>query len=173
MATATVLQDHTEFMIHMMAAAMDHHQALPLNTTVLERIRTELIVLRHNGELITLQKARRDMHTFNKAEQDRIARAAATAVEGQVEAWLCMADDEGFEALIDECVGPVLRWNGAAWWGRIKGVKVNTEIQFHEAFKPRKNRRPRKGADRQDDQQYRPMGGGGSLLRGASVQPLD
>ncbi len=173
MPIATILQDHSDFMIHMMAASIDHHMGLPLNITVLERIRSEMIVLRHNGELMTLQKARRDMHTFNKAEQDRLARAAVTAVEGQVEAWLCIADDEGCQALLDECVGPVLRWNGAAWWGRLKGVKVNTEIQFHEAYKPRKSRRPRKSADRQDEQPYRPMGAGGSLLRGAAVQPLD
>lgn len=169
----TVLQDHTDFIERMIFSAIDHEIGAPLNITVLNNIKSKMTVTRYRGELVTTGLVHDMLPTLPRgAEYEAAARALATAVEGKVEAWYCVADDAGVEWLTSHPAGPVIRWNGATWWGKLKGIKLpDLEISFHEAYKPRKNRRP-SGRKAAEDLDERPTGTGGPGLRRPDMQAL-
>lgn len=140
--TITILQDHTDFFERMLAMAMDHNHGLPLSVNVLNEIRTRSIVCRFRGKLLALGELRDQVATARGAERDAIARSMAAGVEGELLGWFCVADDDGVKWLERHHVGPVLRWNGAVWWGRLKDIPIDTEVVTHDSFKARKRRRP-------------------------------
>ena len=147
MKKITVLQDHSAFMQRMWDCSLESYDALPLGVPAIDAIRRALIVVKFRGRLIQLGEANALADTLNPgAELEALAKAMATAVEGDVEAWYCIADDEGAKALEDCYCGTVLRWNGATWWAKLKGVQVSPDLErvFHEAYrKPRKSPRSR------------------------------
>src|SRR5690606_33080393 len=125
----------------------DHHIGLPLTVPVLDAIRRKLIVCKVRGELKTLSEVEElRSKAAPGAETALLERAIAAGVEGTVEGWYCVADDEGAEWLTSNHTGPVLRWNGAVWWGRLKGITITAEVVTHDSFKPRR-RKPRQGKD--------------------------
>lgn len=140
--TITILQDHTDFFERMLAMAMEHNHGLPLTVSVLNSIRSRSIVCRFRGQARALGDLRDLANTARGAERDAIARSMAAGVEGEMLGWFCVADDEGVDWLERHHVGPVLRWNGAVWWGRLKDIPIDTEVVNHDAFKARKRRRP-------------------------------
>ena len=166
-----ILQDHTEFFSRMLEASIDHHIGLPLSVPAIDAIRTARIVCRVRKELKTLGEVQEMLkQAAPGAESNLLERAIAAGVEGDVEGWYCVAEDEGFEWLTQNHAGPVLRWNGGAWWGRLKGIKINAEIITHESFK---QRRRRSGA-RKDaaPAASRPMGPVSTGFRRPDVRPI-
>lgn len=169
----TLLQDHTDFIERMLAMAMNHDLAMPLNIRVLEEIRRKLLVTKLRGKLVTGGQLQELADTAARgAESEAIGRAAALSVEGEVEGWYCVQDDEGVQWLLKNPVGPVLRWNGAVWWGRLKGIELNTEVVTHDSFKPRKRERPGPRKAEPADQ-GRGFGGESKGLRRPDVHALD
>lgn len=166
-----ILQDHTEFFERMLEAAMDHQIGIPLSVPALDGIRRACIVCRVRKEMKTLGEVNELLlHAAPGAETALLERAAAAGVEGEIEGWYCVAEDEGFEWLTQNHTGPVLRWNGAAWWGRLKGIQINAEILTHEAYKPR---RSRPGARKNAPAAAAgPVGQIGQSLRRPDVRPL-
>lgn len=138
----TVLQDHTDFFERVLLVSFDHAHGLPLGTNTLEHIRTRSIVCRYRGAVYPLAVLREMAQTASPgAEREAIARAMAAGVEGEIEGWYCVADDDGAKWLESHHVGPLLRWNGAFWWGRLKDIQIDTEVVTHDAFTRRKKRR--------------------------------
>ena len=169
----TILQDHTDFIARMLNMAIDHELAMPLNIRVLEEIRRKSLVTKFRGQLVTVGQLQELVKTAAKgAESEAIGRAAALAVEGEYEGWYCIADDEGLQWLRDNPVGPLLTWNGGAWWGRLKGIEIKTEVVTHVSYKPRKRERSGKRAAQQDGQTGRHAETESYGLRRPNVQAL-
>ena len=168
----TLLQDHTDFIGRMLAMAMNHDLAMPLNIRVLEEIRRKSLVTKHRSKLVTMGQLQELANVAARgAESESIGRAQALAVEGDYDGWYCVQDDEGVQWLLENPVGPVLRWNGGVWWGRLKGIEIQTEVVTHDSFKPRKRDRssPRQA---EEDQSSRGYGNESSGLRRPDVRPL-
>lgn len=146
MTTVTVLQNHSDFMERMWLASLDHYEALPLSLPTLDVLRRMLIVVNYRGQRMQLGAAAELIEKLNPgAEYDGMARAMAQAVEGEIDAWYCVADDDGAAWLEDNFCGPLMRWNGAAWWIKLKGLTLpeDLEVVFHESYrKPKKSSRP-------------------------------
>lgn len=152
----TVLQDHTDFMDRMIQSAYDHTLGIPLSIPLLDMIRVKTMVATYRGKLMTLADLRDLAEGVDPAEQRRISKLMANAVEAPIEAWYCIAHDEGAQWLQDNHAGPVLAWNGALWWGKLKGLDLTEEIHFHECFKKRSNRhRPDPGEGKTAGEDYR------------------
>lgn len=173
--TITILQDHTDFFERVLAMAMEDNHGLPLSIEVLSRIRTKLIVCRYRGKLHLLEQLR-SMATGlpEGAERRAIAKAMAAGVEGEMEGWYCIADNSGVAWLEGNYAGPVLRWNGAVWWGRLKNIEIDTEVVTHEAFKARRKRRqPGRGAAEKTGAEGRPVVPGSSGFRRHYVPAIE
>ena len=169
----TILQDHTDFITRMLNMAIDHDLGMPLNIRVLEEIRRKTLVTKLRGKLLTMGQLQELASTASKgAESEAIGRAAALAVEGDYEGWYCIADDEGKQWLLENPVGPLITWNGGVWWGRLKGIEIQTEVVTHVSFKPRKRERSGQRAAEQDQQARGYAGAESSGLRRPNVQPL-
>lgn len=169
----TILQDHTDFIARMLAMAMNHDLAMPLNIRVLEEIRKKSLVCKYRSKLLTLGQLQELANTAARgAESEAIGRAAALAVEGDYEGWYCIADDEGKQWLLDNPVGPLITWNGGVWWGRLKDIEIQTEVVTHVSFKLRKRERSGQRAAEQDQQARGYTGAESSGLRRPNVQPL-
>lgn len=172
--TITILQDHTDFFDRMLAMALNDNHGQPLSTSVLDRIRQKSIVGKYRGKAYTLGELREMADKLPEGSDRRsIARVMAASVEDQIE-WFCIADDEGVEWLEKHHAGPVLRWNGAVWWGRLKSIEIDTEVVTHEAFTPRRKRRkPGSRPAKEGGTGGRPMVPGGAGVRHAYVPPAD
>lgn len=169
----TILQDHTDFITRMLNMAIDHDLAMPLNIRVLEEIRRKSLVTKLRGKLMTVGQLQELSKTAAQgAESEAIGLAAATAVEGDYEGWYCIADDEGLQWLRENPVGPLITWNGGAWWGRLKGIEIKTEVVTHVSYKPRKRERSGQRSAQQDGQAGRHAEGERYGLRRPNVQPL-
>lgn len=160
----TILQDHTDFMERMILCAYDHHHGLPLSAGALNQIRVKTVVGKHKGRLYTLGALTEAAEQAPPAEQRKLAKTMAAAVEADMEGWYCVQDDEGAQWLREHYVGPVLDWNGAVWWGKLKGLEIEAEVVFHECFKQRKSGEPGRTAGRQRDEVAR-VPGSPSLFR--------
>ena len=178
MTKIMVLQNHSAFMQMMWDCSLESYDALPLGITAIDAIRRALIVVKYRGKLMQLGAAQELADTLNPgAEMNALAIAMATAVEGEVEAWYCIADDEGAAALEDCYCGSILRWNGATWWAKLKGVEIapDLEIVFHETYRePRKGTRRRPAQAPTGEAAAEGGGGGGNPqgLRRGDVRPL-
>lgn len=136
----TLLQDHTEFMERMIACAYDHNHGLPLSVTALNSIRVKTVVGRYQKKLYTLEHLRELaewVHT-PATERRKLAKIMAAAVEGDIEGWYCIRDDEGADWLRNNYVGPVLDWAGAVWWCKLKNLELDIEVDYDKHFKQRK-----------------------------------
>lgn len=170
----TILQDHTDFITRMLNMAIDHDLGLPLNIRVLDEIRRKSTVTKYRGKLVTVGQLQLLANTAAKgAESEAIGRAAALAVEGDYEGWYCIADDDGLQWLRDNPVGPLLSWNGGFWWGRLKGVEIQTEVVTHVSFKPRKRDRSGQRTAQQDGQAGQSARAESPGLHRPDVQALD
>lgn len=167
-----VLQDHTDFFERMLAAALDHHLGLPLSITVIDEIRRKSIVCRFRGQLRTLgEMAELLKLAAPGAETSAIERTMAAGVEGDFEGWYCVAEDEGLQWLLNHHAGPVIRWNGAVWWGRLKGITISAEVVTHESYTARRRKpRARTNAPQGSAGYVDPRGHG---VRRADVQPIE
>lgn len=180
MPKINVLQNHTDFMNRMWQASLESHDALPLSMPAIDQIRRKLILVSYRGEKMQLDAAAELSKTLNPgAEYDQLARAMARAVEGDIEAWYCIAEDDGAAWLGDTFHGPLMRWNGAVWWVKLKGLKLpdDLEICFHEAYRkpksPKRNKpAPAPAGEAEQGQPYQGAGNNQSVHRG-NVRPLD
>lgn len=154
MPKVTVLQDHTAFMSRIWECSLEYTDSLPLGYDLLLQLRALMTVVKFRGKIYQLAAAKALADTLHPgAEVEQLAIAVAKAVEGEIEGWFCIADDEGALHLETIYCGPVIRWNGATWWMKLKGVEIpeDLEIEFHEAYrKPRKPRRKPAGLAREE-----------------------
>lgn len=173
--TILILQDHTQFIGRMLAQAANHTHGHPLNITALEAIRRKMLVAKYRGELRTLGGLQ-DLANLAApgAETEAIARAMALAVEADVEGWYCIADNEGVAWLENNHSGPVLRWGGGVWWGKLKGIQIAAEVKRHDDYKQPTRKRSRPGQrEVETGAPEWPAGTGSSGLRRADVQSIE
>lgn len=159
--TIKVLQDHTDFLTRMLEHAADQPNGKPLNITVLEAIRKACVGAKYQRQVHTRGQLELLARTADEKTKRKLTIVMAEAVELEVESWYCVANPEVLTGLH---VGPVVSWNGASWWGKLKGVECPVEIEFDDRFTKRKN--TQRGAVRpapQQEQSPRAVVGAGLL----------
>lgn len=170
-----ILQDHSTFFDRMLEQAINHQLGHPLSITAIESIRRRTLVTKYRGQLRTLGMLRDMVETAAPgAESQALSRAIASVVEADIEGWFCIADNDGREWLENHHVGPVLRWGGGVWWGRLKGIAIDTEVKWHDDFKPPSRKRAGSGQRKAETTGLQsPSGGPSSGLRRPDVPPLN
>lgn len=138
-AVITVLQDHTAFMQRMYQCALADLESLPLSLEVVQAIQVKTMGVKKGRQWVTLGSLAETARLPGKNSR-AIAIAMAEAVEGEVEAWYCIAPDEGMEWIKANHVGPLVHWGQGWWWGKLRGVHIEAEIRFYMPTKQASSR---------------------------------